>query len=733
MEPMNRTVSDVFDGSLIYVVPRYQRLYVWTEEDQWAPLWEDVTEIAKNLCSHATKQESNKNEPPESHFFGTLVLKLSGYTPDEAKKWRVIDGQQRLTTLQLMMSAVSDELNERELAKQAGPIVRLTSNEPQTNAFSPDNLKITHGSEHYEGFIEAMNPAANKMDIKGPMGDCYRYFRESANQWFFIQNGSAEVLAVALRRAILHSLRVVAIYIESHEEEHKIFETLNARGAPLTEWDKIKNFMLFKADAEPDVDQDSFFDRYLDTFDQMWWRKEVGRGAQKRPRSDVFADYWLESKTIEMVGVRRVFREFQNFVNGRSNCLVDVGEELISDASYFEKYEQRILPAHTVERRFHNRRLWVDLGAWWPLIFELNRRFEKSGFPDDVRAKSFKHLESFLVRRLVVGYQARSYDRIGLEILRSISEEKRNPDKLANIIRDRLMVYDQANNRWPHDADVRYAVLTRKIPSYVQRLVLEAIEESLISHDAGYQMVPDGLEVEHLMPSGWREEAWPILKEEDDDEAAARRDDMIHTLGNLTLITGGLNKKMSNRSWHYKRELIEQSDNLFINKKLLIESTDSWDEYQIEQRGKWMADVVCQIWPHPKIRTKAGNAPPTHPQSPGFVFQGQYHTAKSAREIAQAVLTTFAENDPEFLRRFAQRTREEFRTRRFIARSQNGLYPDRADLAAYSVELINGWWMGTNYSTERFEKMTRLACEVTNIEFGKDLVISWPKQTADPS
>ena len=611
--------------------------------------------------------------------------------------------------------------------------MRLTSNSPHTNPFSADNLKITHGSEHYDGFIEAMNPAVDKKDINGSMGECYRYFRESASNWFLIQDYSAEVLANALRRAILRSLRVVAIFLEPHEEEHKIFETLNARGAPLTEWDKIKNFMLFKADAQTDVDQNSFFDQYLDTFDQMWWRKEVGRGAQKRPRSDVFADYWLESKTIEMVAVRRVFREFQNFVNGRSDCLVDIGEELISDARYFENYEQRIVPAPTVERRFHNRRLWVDLGAWWPLIFELNRRFEESGCDDAVRAESFNHLESFLVRRLVVGYQARSYDRIGLEILRSISEEKHNPDKLPNIIRDRLMVYAQANNRWPHDADVGHAVLTRKIPSYVQRLVLEAIEESLISQDAGYQMVPDGLEVEHLMPSGWRSAEWPILPDEDDDKVAARRDGMIQTLGNLTLITGGLNKRLSNRSWHYKRELIEQSDNLFMNKKLLIESTDSWDEDQIEQRGKWMADVICQIWSHPEIRTTAGNAPPTHPQSPGFVFQGQYHAAKSAREIAQTVLTTFAENNPEFLRRFAQRTREEFRTRRFIARSQNGLYPDRADLAAYSVELINGWWMGTNYSTERFKKMTRLACEVSNIEFGKDLVISWPKQTADPS
>ena len=84
MEPRNYTINDLFDGNKVYVVPRYQRLYVWNKEDQWAPLWEDVTEIARNLFDHAENQGSNEINPTatESHFFGTLVLKTSGYTPD---------------------------------------------------------------------------------------------------------------------------------------------------------------------------------------------------------------------------------------------------------------------------------------------------------------------------------------------------------------------------------------------------------------------------------------------------------------------------------------------------------------------------------------------------------------------------------------------------------------------------------------------------------------------------
>ena len=115
-------------------------------------------------------------------------------------------------------------------------------------------------------------------------------------------------------------------------------------------------------------------------------------------------------------------------------------------------------------------------------------------------------------------------------------------------------------------------------------------------------------------------------------------------------------------------------------------------------------------------------SPPISPTKQGFSHRGKFHSAKSAREVIQKVLITFAEDDPEFLERFA--ARKHGRKRRFIARSTSELYPDRPEFAEKSVELVQGWWMGTNYSRRSIEKMARLACEVANVEFGKDLVIS---------
>ena len=107
----------------------------------------------------------------------------------------------------------------------------------------------------------------------------------------------------------------------------------------------------------------------------------------------------------------------------------------------------------------------------------------------------------------------------------------------------------------------------------------------------------------------------------------------------------------------------------------------------------------------------------------GFSFRGQFHSASSAREVIQEILIIFAKGDPKFLERFA--ARKHGRKRRYIARSRNELYPGRPDLARdHAVELARGWWMGTNYSREYIKKMARLACEVADVEFGKDLIVS---------
>ena len=159
------------------------------------------------------------------------------------------------------------------------------------------------------------------------------------------------------------------------------------------------------------------------------------------------------------------------------------------------------------------------------------------------------------------------------------------------------MAYSENANLWPNDAVTIQAVSQRNLALYARRLVLAALERNLIPSMAGNQRVPAGLHVEHLLPQGWRPQEWPLPSGIDPEQAEEERRQALATLGNMTLLNARLNSSVSNRAWTVKREKIRKSDNLFLNRRLLEESDDRWTEDDIEQRGRWMGDMIVKIWP----------------------------------------------------------------------------------------------------------------------------------------
>ena len=601
MEPRKHTLAELFEGQLIYVVPSYQRLYVWNRDDQWDPLWSDVEEMATVLFDDALRRgaEGVEQAVVEAHFLGAVVLKMSGSTPDLSRQLRVIDGQQRLTTLQLLLAAAVNELELSGLSAPADRLRELTSNSSRSASYGNDSFKINHHRREvghdYERFRDVMNSALNGSasdNIGGPMADCLQFFQGAIHSWLSAKQDYANVAASALATTLIMKLSLVGIYLDPHEKEHIIFETLNARGEPLTEWDKIKNYLLYKADEEQGLDQEAFYEDYLDEFDRPWWRELVGRGAQ-RPRIDVFADYWLESRKVTPVAVRRVFREFQRHVDDLGGPLEAMMQGFIRDAKYFERYESSDAGDRTRERIFHNRRLNMAVGAFWPLLLRLQRIEAQQS----VRDRWFAALESYFVRRLITGYQARSYDQIALELLETLPAEDADGSSIGDSILDRLLQYRESASIWPSDAEVRQAVLNRHLPQYAQRLVLSAIEQYLITDRAAVQFLSPGVQIEHIMPRGWQSVSWPLPKGVEQALAESRREEAIATLGNLTLLNGPLNLSISNAAWDVKRSGIEESDNLFLNRRLLQEFPNAWTEDDIHSRGEWMHNVIVEIWP----------------------------------------------------------------------------------------------------------------------------------------
>ncbi|MCY4597701.1 MAG: DUF262 domain-containing HNH endonuclease family protein [Bryobacterales bacterium] len=606
MEPRKYALAEVFEGRLVYVVPNYQRLYVWNREDQWDPLWSDVAEIADELIREAARRDSTdiNAESGEPHFMGAVVLKISGSTPDMARRYRVIDGQQRLTTLQLLMAAAIAELEETGLSDPATRLRELTVNSSSSTAPATMSYKISHYRDqssrdygHFNDVIDVALDQGNDVDIQGPMAECYRFFRKSIKNWISSYHPNTNTAAMALSTTLVMKLEVVGIYLDRHEKEHIIFETLNARGEPLTEWDKIKNYLLYRADIDQSLNQESFFEKYLDQFDDPWWRQAAGRGPGQRPRSDVFTDYWLESMRNTPVSARRVFREFQKYVNeylsDQSQHLDGLMAQFIRDSQYFKKFEQENGSDSSRELLFHKRRLDLSIGAIWPLLLRLQRNGTASSNYDQCLAV----LESYFVRRKISGYQARSYDQVAIDLLNALSSDNDIQGDLSEILARELRRYAEVATLWPSDAEVRTSVLKNHHSRYTQRLVLTALEKHLIGDLAGVTTVDPSVQIEHLMPSGWQPESWPLPGSVDPLEAESERDQAVQTFGNLTLLNGRLNASISNGPWIRKRLAIKKSDNLFLNRRLLEESGDDWTENDIYQRSEWMYRAIIEIWP----------------------------------------------------------------------------------------------------------------------------------------
>lgn len=603
METSMPAVRGLFGQPIVYIIPNYQRAYVWNKEDQWEPLWLDITALASQLYDTG-EYEEGKGDTLKPHFMGATVLKRVHAPVERAPRIRVVDGQQRLTTIQLLLTAVADALRERESLRSLESLARdLTVNYVSGNLSPLDPDKMSPLAGDFTALTKVMACSRDGKSVEeglGTIDDCYRFYRECVGQWLDVEEDSDVALgrAKSLLTAITNKLQVVAIYLNNDEDESAIFEALNARGEPLSEWEKTKNYILFKAANTQSKNPDQLYETYLKDLDRPEWREEMGRGAGRRRRSDYFLYFWLEFKLQRQVRFRRVFREFRSELEtlGEDIDLTAWCEGLRADSERFLNWETTPNWDGDVETVFHSRRRAMGIRAFWPLLFALYR----CDITDEDRNRSLRALDSFIWRRYIVGHQARDYDQIAFALMNRLPEKPPpSGTPISDAIIDELSSYTARANRWPDDSDVRTAVATRQLPIWAIRKMLEAVERALmLGKHPGNPNLALSLPIEHVLPQNGDLKDWPLTSDSDED-AVERRKDIIGRLGNLTLVEHGLNSKLSNRPWAEKRPILSSEDNLYINKELLNHAPENhWREEEVSSRGQRLAEYILKIWPY---------------------------------------------------------------------------------------------------------------------------------------
>ena len=578
----------LFQKEVRYVIPPFQRPYVWSLDHQWGPLWEDVRNVAESYLE-ALERSGNDEVKAESettpHFLGAIVLRQVSTATKDLEQREVIDGQQRVTTLQLLLDAIQQvcEGLDQQYAKSAGRrLSKLVTNDKEliTEGHHVFKLWPTHSDQ--QAFRHAMDNGLAVDDFADSLiVQAHEFFQLQIREWLGEVDESTKHKIDALEAAATNMLQIVVIDLDTQEDPNLIFETLNARGTPLEESDLVKNYVLSGGQAL----------ELWGNLDDRWWREEVRQGRIRRPRLDMLLNHWLAMRTSTEVASTNVFNAFRTYASaqGIGKVMTDVKRDLANYREYDTTRGNNI-----GAELFYHRMSVMEAGVITPVLLLL------LSAEQEPRRRALGVLESFLVRRMICRQSTMGFNRLVIELVNQLHEGGlENVDRTtANFLKDQ-----KAPTRvWPTDEDVSHALISSPIYRLLTRgrlrLILEGVEGWLRSSGKSEDTnVPRNLTIEHLMPMGWKTEEWPLPSGADDRDARYRRNGLIHTVGNLTLTTQQLNSSMSNDAWEAKQQELSAHATLLLNRDLV--PNDSWDEETIVNRSRWTANVVSQVWPRP--------------------------------------------------------------------------------------------------------------------------------------
>ena len=602
MQPNYSSIGQLFSAQARYVVPLFQRPYVWNEEEQWRPLWDDVEALANRVLHPPA------HKPVAGHFLGTVVLEQMKTAAVEMPQRQVIDGQQRLTTLQILLHSAqhaltlagkrTDDIAAPSFTLAAGQVSQLSRNQ---YAVHPDAAyKVWPTNDDRAAFKAVMDCDAisGVGQTASRMADAYRFFKNRILAW--LERDVPEHRALAFASALKDHLRLVVLDLDDNDEPQAIFETLNAHGTPLLPADLMKNWLLWKAETQgiapegPYADYWAQFDR-----DHEYWRKKIGTGHAARPRVDTFLQNWLVTKTLQPVSPKHLYDRFLAYADRPENAnVVTLMQQIHENASLYQQVDAPV--GETDLSKVFQRLNRLDFVVFRPLLMAVLGRV---GSDENDKLVAANALESFIVRRMVCDLQTRGYGTLALDLVQAVQKVPEDEPVAETLI---VALMNAPSSGWPDDSAFRFDWTTRRFYGWFRRdrvaMLLQTIEEAYQRDASKAEPVLffdySKLTIEHVMPQTWQTH-WPLTP----GVEIAERERWVQNIGNLTFVSGKLNPSLSNAPWYVsgsqqcKRAGLEAHSDLKINKRLLSEFGDLWDEAAISKRAESMFETARSSWP----------------------------------------------------------------------------------------------------------------------------------------
>lgn len=575
------TLQELLGGPKQYQVPLYQRTYAWTEKNT-GRLWDDLLLLVQDLAE----------DPHATHFIGSVVLAPSPANgPAGVSEFLVVDGQQRMTTLTLLLAAIRDHRQELEGGTHFDRITEsFLVNKYAVTAHRLKLLPTQADRDSYLACIEAtpgdVAGGRNSATSRDGIVETYRYFRKKLAAP--APDGEPSLDVAALEQAITSGLAVVSVTALTGDNAHRIFESLNNTGEPLTQGDLLRNYLFMRL---PNHGETVYRDLWLPLqsaltateLETLFWLDLV----QDEPTAKQSDTYSRQQKRLSRLASEDDIRaEVARFA--RLGALL---------RAILHPQEE---PDPAVRARLRRLKQWGTTTAWPLLLHLMERRRSGTATSEDI-AQAMLIMESFFVRRMLIGAATNNLNRILLQAVSVIADE----DDVTTALHRYLSV-----GRRFYATDRAVADALTRIPFYVmgrapqRKLVLSWLEESYASREP---VDLTELTIEHVMPqtptAAWRAELAPDLEDGEtfDDVHTA----LHHTLGNLTLT--GYNSTLSNSPFETKRTHLASSG-LKMNQE--IAAAPRWGRAAIAERAARLAERIISLWPGPMDGAQAADPGP---------------------------------------------------------------------------------------------------------------------------
>lgn len=605
-----------------FMVPLYQRKYQWADQ-RLLPFWEDVEAKASEVLEGESKFQ---------HYMGALILAPVGEAAQigVTPRVQVVDGQQRLTTFQLFLAAlreaarqhgcndliahVKDYLFNTRKSKDTDPLTRfkLTPTPSDREIFHNildqeySKIRLKYG-KHYWGNNVPKNTSVRALRA-------YEVFKQRIEE--FAKSGPSDAEASsepvldegppdkeiverrleALLKAVLNRMKLVVITLGEDDDAQVIFETLNSKGEPLLAMDLVRNNIFYRAEKEG-VSTEELYEELWDPFDDVWWREPAPNARPRRPRIDHFLAHVLAAETGEKISLRELYAEYRAFAVPRGKPRYTQVEDelrlLELHAPSYETLEGRMEADETLAWLGRKLAMWQVTTAY-PIALQI----AGEAVSEAERKQIARLLYSYIVRRALCGLTAKNLNRVFQGLSQRFVKGGASVTALIAFFEDR----SGDSTRFPGDEEFRQGILSEPAyslaPGARNKDILWELELASRSRLAEKVQMPEGLQTEHVLPISWTED-WPFSDGDwvdrwSDDPRAIERKQVQQTLGNLTLISSGLNISSSNKSFLEKKNKFAEHTGLFLNK--WFAEHEKWDEGKIHERGEYFASIAKDIW-----------------------------------------------------------------------------------------------------------------------------------------